>query len=315
MENPSTISRGFKGIWIPAELWLDNRLTPEEKVFIAEIDSLDRGKDHCYASNEYFSDFFQCKERKIQDMLSKLKKLGFVEQVSFDGRNRIIKSNLKTIYTKFSTSDAQEDELYKRNLAPLPNGFVHPSPAGDFIEPDIIDDNKVGKEKEKIQKKEGALPPPSAPPVSFFIYKRVWMPQSKMEALIKDFGKHKIQEMCDELDTYADLNPKKFRSYGCHAAVIRTWILRDAKNAPKTSQNAPGSINFTQESDNRAEAFKLKRENLELFNQRLIDDFNIAYWSFPKENSLPLKIYYNDPKFVELVKHEIRKLREREYGI
>lgn len=155
MTNPSNISRGFKGIWIPAELWLDNRLTPEEKVFVAEVDSLDRGEDHCFASNEYFADFFQCKERKIQDMLSKLKKLGFIEQVSFDGRSRTIKSNLKTIYTKFSTSAAQKDELYKRNLAPLHNEISHPSSIGERIEPDNKEDNK---DKEVVCP-SGGVPP------------------------------------------------------------------------------------------------------------------------------------------------------------
>lgn len=50
-------SRDFKGVWIPAEYWLDPNLTVMEIMFITEIDSLDRG-DGCFASNNHFADFF-----------------------------------------------------------------------------------------------------------------------------------------------------------------------------------------------------------------------------------------------------------------
>ena len=33
------MERQFKGVWIPAEVWLDNRLTLVEKALLAEIDS------------------------------------------------------------------------------------------------------------------------------------------------------------------------------------------------------------------------------------------------------------------------------------
>ena len=33
--------RKFRGIWIPADVWLDERLSAVEKVLLMEIDSLD----------------------------------------------------------------------------------------------------------------------------------------------------------------------------------------------------------------------------------------------------------------------------------
>jgi len=51
-------TRGFKGIWIPAHLWLDKNLTVQELLFFVEIDSLDADKSGCFASNNYFSKFF-----------------------------------------------------------------------------------------------------------------------------------------------------------------------------------------------------------------------------------------------------------------
>lgn len=86
--------RAFKGIWIPAEIWLDENLTALEKIVWAEIDSLD-GDDGCYASNEYLSEFCQCSPTKVSKAISKLKSLGYVEQVSFDGRTRVLSTSCK----------------------------------------------------------------------------------------------------------------------------------------------------------------------------------------------------------------------------
>lgn len=86
------MNRDFKGIWIPREIWLSN-LSCQEKCLWAEIHSLfDREKGGCYASNEYLCDFTGVKERRLQEMLSNLKFQGWLVQVSFDGRNRVIKA-------------------------------------------------------------------------------------------------------------------------------------------------------------------------------------------------------------------------------
>lgn len=99
-------SRDFKGIWIPKEIWLNRSLSYFEKILLAEIHSLD-GEDGCFASNEYFCKFFEERERKIQDALAHLKSLGYIYQVSFDGRTRVLKTNLhpKNDKSLFSTSD------------------------------------------------------------------------------------------------------------------------------------------------------------------------------------------------------------------
>ena len=80
-------NRDFKGVWIPKEIWLNEELTMLEKVIFVEIDSLD-GPEHCYASNEYFATFCNCSESKVSKAIKKLKELGMIEEVSFDGRHR-----------------------------------------------------------------------------------------------------------------------------------------------------------------------------------------------------------------------------------
>lgn len=90
------MERDFKGVWIPKEIWLDDRLTALEKVILAEIDSLDTdGFGGCIASNEYLAEFCQCSANKVALAVSKLKELGYIELVSFDGRLRKLRSRLK----------------------------------------------------------------------------------------------------------------------------------------------------------------------------------------------------------------------------
>tara|TARA_R110000796_G_C14497240_1_gene428490 strand:+ start:256 stop:1149 length:894 start_codon:yes stop_codon:yes gene_type:complete len=63
----------FKGIWIPKEIWLNDKLTLQEKVFLVEIESLDNEKG-CFAGNEYFAKFFGISKRRASDVINKLVK-------------------------------------------------------------------------------------------------------------------------------------------------------------------------------------------------------------------------------------------------
>lgn len=87
------MSRDFKGIWIPREICLAQGLSAIEKLLWAEIDSLyNEEKKGCFASNEYLADFMGVKERTIRDALCKLRQLQLIEDVSFNGRERVIKA-------------------------------------------------------------------------------------------------------------------------------------------------------------------------------------------------------------------------------
>lgn len=105
------MNRDFKGVWIPKEVWLNNELTILDKVILVEIDSLDN-ENHCTAGNEYFAEFCQCSESKITKSITKLKKMGLIEFVNFNGRTRTIKSLLKNESRKIYEADSQ-------NLRPI----------------------------------------------------------------------------------------------------------------------------------------------------------------------------------------------------
>lgn len=108
--------RDFKGVWIPREIWLDDRLNALDKVILTEIDSLDSSEKGCWASNKYISEFCQCSESKVSQTITKLTKLGYLRVVSFDGRQREIKSNIAMgLKNCEADSQKQKDSLLNFN--------------------------------------------------------------------------------------------------------------------------------------------------------------------------------------------------------
>lgn len=79
--NPPVIQkpkRIFKGIWIPAKIWLNTDLSLIEKCFLIEIDSLD-GENGCFASNRYFADFFNVSLSRCSQIINGLERKGYVK--------------------------------------------------------------------------------------------------------------------------------------------------------------------------------------------------------------------------------------------
>ena len=93
-------NRAFKGVWIPAEIWLSKNLSITEKVFLAEINSLDN-KDGCFASNQYFSDFFELSSTRCSHIITSLKKKGFISRkVIFEDGTKVVKKRILRIIDK-----------------------------------------------------------------------------------------------------------------------------------------------------------------------------------------------------------------------
>lgn len=86
-------NRSFQGVWIPKEIWFDERLDAIEKCLLAEIIYLDNDF-HCTASNGYFANFLGCSESKVSKSIAKLLDMRYISTVSFDGRIRVLKSNV-----------------------------------------------------------------------------------------------------------------------------------------------------------------------------------------------------------------------------
>jgi len=71
-------NRDFRGIWIPADLWLTKELTVGEKLMYVEIESLSRLGRGCFASNAHFADMFSISASRVSEIISSLASKGFV---------------------------------------------------------------------------------------------------------------------------------------------------------------------------------------------------------------------------------------------
>jgi len=72
------MNRDFKGIWIHREIWVSKEISMQEKVFLAEIHSLDN-ETGCIASNAYFAEFFQLSKSSVSRIISSLSKKGLIK--------------------------------------------------------------------------------------------------------------------------------------------------------------------------------------------------------------------------------------------
>lgn len=93
------MKRDFKGIWIPKEIWLTEELTIMEIFLLAEIHSID-GDIGCHATNNYFAKMLGITDRSIRTYIARLIKKGYIKRTGRKGRNRVLKSNLRTLLKK-----------------------------------------------------------------------------------------------------------------------------------------------------------------------------------------------------------------------
>lgn len=104
----------FTGIFIPAEILEIKDLSYFEIMLLAWIDALySKEKKGCFASNEYLAQKFGIKKGTIVDTLTNLRKKNLIEDVSFDGRHRVIRTCIGKV-----VEESQSDAAYGKNRTP-----------------------------------------------------------------------------------------------------------------------------------------------------------------------------------------------------
>ncbi|MGP3399554.1 helix-turn-helix domain-containing protein [Lactobacillus crispatus] len=88
-------NRKFKGVWIPADYWLDENLSIMEVVILTEIDSLD-GENGCFASNKHFADFLGVTSGRASQLITDLKEKGYI-QVTYTTNNNVTQRIIRVV--------------------------------------------------------------------------------------------------------------------------------------------------------------------------------------------------------------------------
>ena len=107
------MERNFKGVWIPAEIWLDKELTLVEKAMLAEIDSFTGNGRSFMKSNDTIQEEYGISRNTIGRSLRKLAERGFVE-VTFNGRVRCVTTRAGSI-PKMGRQSTQNGEAASPN--------------------------------------------------------------------------------------------------------------------------------------------------------------------------------------------------------
>lgn len=130
----------FTGLWIPAEIIEMQDLSIIEKYALATIDALD-GPDHCFASNAYLAEKCEVSIDRMSHIITKLKKLLLIEQVSFDGRKRVLKSLKKNWFDRGKKQKSKKESLVLKPSHPSYKNLVRPVKNNEYIVKDIEKNN------------------------------------------------------------------------------------------------------------------------------------------------------------------------------
>jgi|GEM_PF-6328044 hypothetical protein len=116
--------------------------------------------------------------------------------------------------------DKEESNYVYERGKPLSTG-ENPHPVGENPKaiPDPIPDTVT-----TYTKREEAAPPS---PLVYKYFNKVKMEEKKYKELVKEFGEKTVKDKIDRLNAYSDENPKRFKTYGCHAAIVHRWIDED----------------------------------------------------------------------------------------
>lgn len=137
---------------IPAIVRYDKDLTDKAKLLYGEITCLCNKEGYCFATNNYFSNLYNCTPRAIQFTLSKLQEKGYIKIIvenNFIGRyeknftNNNIKYNIDDLFILIINNSNKISEEFLSNLKRLE--FIYPPKIID-----IMDQSNLLKLKEII---------------------------------------------------------------------------------------------------------------------------------------------------------------------
>ena len=139
--------RNFKGVWIPKEIWLCKDLTPLEKFYLIEIDSLDDEKEGCFASNKHFEEIFGQKGSNISRIIENLRLKGWINvEYIYKGKEiekRVIKINRPPFPSRYVKNEYRYVKNDKEVCYKLADGYVKNDKGSITILDKQLDNNNI----------------------------------------------------------------------------------------------------------------------------------------------------------------------------
>ena len=215
------MNRDFRGIWIPKEIWLSKDLSTNEKILLAEIDSLGGSSDGCFASNQYFADFFDLSKDRISRLVSGLKNKGYitVELIYKEGTcevdKRIIKLNP---YSYFYQGVQNHQGGIGENTKDITNNY------------NINNNNKTSKKKttKEVRHKYGE-------------FKNVLLSDKDLEKLKAEYGEELVEKYIKKMDEWIELNGRRYKNY---YLALRQWMNKEVSKKQEKVEKQEGDTKY-----------------------------------------------------------------------
>jgi hypothetical protein len=109
--------REFKGVWVPAELYLHKGLSWPEKLVILEVDSFSRNGLPCFVSNEHLTEVTQTSLSTVEKAIRRLVKEGYLSRTKekVDGKvTRFLKVEARNFCGKAPVNFTDEQPYFLR---------------------------------------------------------------------------------------------------------------------------------------------------------------------------------------------------------
>ena len=218
------MNREFRGIWIPKDIWLNKDLSTNEKVLLAEIDSLGGSSDGCFASNQYFADFFDLSKDRISRLVSGLKNKGYItveltyKEGTCEVDKRIIKLNP---YSYFYQGVQNHQEGIGENTKDITNNY------------NINNNNKTSKKKttKEVRHKYGE-------------FKNVLLSDKDLEKLKAEYGEELVEKYIKKMDEWIELNGRRYKNY---YLALRQWMNKEVSKKQEKVEKQEGDTKYDEE--------------------------------------------------------------------
>jgi Helix-turn-helix domain len=231
MNNPTP---RFTGIFIPIEILEREDINAFDKVLLSWIDAL-YCKDHhgCFASNEYLANRLKVEPNTIAKIITKLRKLNLIEDISFDGRTRVIRALIN-----HHVEEAQRNPALDKNPTPIgrpSNPTLDIRPSTPYIE--SKDENK---DKDIAQTARSATQPRSSSgsdiTFSFSTNNFENINDKDLNTWTQLYPAVNIQRELLDMIEWIRANPSKSKSKKHWRQFIRGWLQR--QNEKSTNRMA-----------------------------------------------------------------------------
>ena len=218
------MNREFRGIWIPKDIWLNKDLSTNEKVLLAEIDSLGGSSNGCFASNQYFADFFDLSKDRISRLVSGLKNKGYItveltyKEGTCEVDKRIIKLNP---YSYFYQGVQNCQGGIGENTKDITNNY------------NINNNNKASKKKTTKE-----------PRHKYGEFKNVLLSDKDLEKLKAEYGEELVEKYIKKMDEWIELNGRRYKNY---YLALRQWMNKEVSKKQEKVEKQEGDTKYDEE--------------------------------------------------------------------